>query len=92
MVCKHIVVYKGDMKNGDPVHVRVHAENVLGDVFRSTDKPSGVLIERALRTIDEIGCGALVYLQHDDMEKSIFRSPWTKKTMVWERKFFVLWA
>ena len=76
---KHIVIYKGDIASGRPVHVRVHSENVLGDVFRSTDKPTGVLLERALRTIDEIGCGALVYLQQDDMEKSILSQSMDQK-------------
>lgn len=68
---KHLVVYKGDLNNGSPVHVRMHSENVLGDVFRSLEKPTGVLLERAMRTINEIGCGALVYLQHEDLENSI---------------------
>jgi 3,4-dihydroxy 2-butanone 4-phosphate synthase/GTP cyclohydrolase II len=46
-----------------PTLVRVHSENVLGDVFRSTDITGRDSIARAMRRIAEAGRGALVYIE-----------------------------
>lgn len=68
---EHVVVYKGDLNTDEPVCVRVHTECVMGDVFRSQRSSGSRLIEQALRNIDDIGRGALVYLRQEDMENRL---------------------
>lgn len=49
----------------EPVLVRMHSQNLLGDVFGDAEQPSGRTLRAALRMIDQAGCGALVYLRHE---------------------------
>ncbi len=57
----------GQTDIGDPVLVRMHSQNLLGDVFGDIDQPSGRTLHAAMRRISDAGEGAIVYLRQDGM-------------------------
>ncbi len=59
----HLAFVKGDLRGEEPVLVRVHAESLLGDVFRSLQDPAGRELTSALKAIEKAGRGVLVYLR-----------------------------
>jgi len=59
---EHVALVKGDIKSGDPVMVRMHAMNPLGDVLGETDENPTVL-QDAMRQIDEEGRGVVVLIR-----------------------------
>jgi len=58
---------------GDPVLVRMHSQNLLGDVFGDQDQPSGRTLHTAMRMIRQQGRGAVVYLRHESMGTGLLR-------------------
>ena len=65
---RHLALVKGDISSPEPVLVRVHAESVLGDVFRSKLDPAGQELELSLRRIEAEGRGVLVYLRNNNKD------------------------
>ena len=57
----------------EPVLVRMHSQNLLGDVFGDVDDPSGKLLQAAMRRIQQEGRGAVVYLRHEGMGKGLLQ-------------------
>ena len=51
----------------EPVLVRMHSQNLLGDVFGDATQPSGQLLRESMRMIRDAGRGAVVYLRHEGM-------------------------
>lgn len=51
----------------EPVLVRMHSQNLLGDVFGDCGQPSGDTLHRAMRIIQDAGEGAIVYMRQDGM-------------------------
>lgn len=49
----------------EPVLVRMHRQNLLGDVFGDLAQPSGRALRTALTMIARQGRGALIYLRHE---------------------------
>jgi len=47
----------------EPVLVRVHRRDLLGDIFDEASNPSGALLRGSLRMIQRAGRGAVVYLR-----------------------------
>jgi len=47
----------------EPVLVRVHRRNLLGDIFDASNHPSGKELRASLKLIAEAGRGALIYLR-----------------------------
>ncbi len=47
----------------EPVLVRVHAHNLLGDVFADRASPSGRILQQAMQQIQAAGEGAVLYLR-----------------------------
>lgn len=47
----------------DPVLVRVHRRDLLGDIFDEVSSPTGRHLRQSLRQIQQAGRGALVYLR-----------------------------
>ena len=47
----------------EPVLVRMHRRDLLGDIFDATDRPSGAELRASLRAIRDAGRGVLVYLR-----------------------------
>ena len=59
----HLAMAMGDVRGGGPVLVRVHTENVTGDVFGSTMDDSGFQLHTALEKIAAEGRGVVLYLK-----------------------------
>ncbi len=58
-----LALVKGDpRKSQDAVLCRVHRGATIGDVFSSTDSEGGHNLRKALRRIEEAGCGVVLYL------------------------------
>lgn len=69
---EHIAIVKGEIDPSSPTLVRVHSENLLGDVFRSDRTQSGEFLQKALNLISENGSGVFVYLRMEDMQDRLF--------------------
>jgi 3,4-dihydroxy 2-butanone 4-phosphate synthase/GTP cyclohydrolase II len=61
----HIVLYKGDIGNGEPVLLRVHSECLTGDVFGSRRCDCGSQLHKAMRLIEEEGRGIILYMRQE---------------------------
>ena len=62
----HLALTVGDIGNGstdEPVLVRVHRRDLLGDIFDETSTQSGRTLRSSLKMIQAAGRGALVYLR-----------------------------
>ena len=53
---------KGKWDESDEVPVRVHSTSMLGDVFQITNFGKGPMLHAAMKKMDEIGFGVIVYL------------------------------
>ncbi len=60
---EHIALVKGEITPGEPVLVRMHALNVLGDVLGDTVGGGGGYLEGAMRMIGEEGRGVVVLIR-----------------------------
>ncbi|MCC7191330.1 MAG: 3,4-dihydroxy-2-butanone-4-phosphate synthase [Phycisphaeraceae bacterium] len=56
-----------------PVLVRMHSQNLLGDVFGDIQQPSARTLRASLRMIQNAGSGALVYLRHEGMGRGLLK-------------------
>lgn len=56
-----------------PVLVRMHSQNLLGDVFGDLQQPSHRTLRAAMQKIQAEGCGAVVYLRHEGMGKGLLK-------------------
>lgn len=56
-----------------PVLVRMHSQNLLGDVFGDLSQPSGSTLQQAMKLIQKQGEGAIVYLRHEQMGQGLLR-------------------
>jgi len=61
----HVALTLGDMDGPDPVLVRVHSECLTGDAFSSLRCDCGAQLDAALKQIQNIGWGCLVYLRQE---------------------------
>jgi 3,4-dihydroxy 2-butanone 4-phosphate synthase / GTP cyclohydrolase II len=62
---EHVAVIKGEVEGRDNILVRMHSECLTGDVFQSLRCDCGEQLEAAMRTIDEVGAGVIVYLRQE---------------------------
>lgn len=61
---EHIALIKGDLSEGGPVPVRVHASSVLSDVLAiGADESRTTLVQKAMETIAEEGRGVVVVIR-----------------------------
>jgi len=68
---EHVALVKGDIGGSDPVMVRVHVVNMLGDLLGVGNGLDGyALIEKSMRMIAEEGRGVLVLIR-DQRAKAI---------------------
>ncbi|MCC5829000.1 MAG: 3,4-dihydroxy-2-butanone-4-phosphate synthase [Phycisphaeraceae bacterium] len=56
-----------------PILVRMHSQNLLGDVFGDMAQPSGSTLRDAMKLIQRQGEGAIVYLRHEQMGQGLLR-------------------
>ena len=61
----HVALVLGDMSGPDPVLVRVHSECLTGDALGSLRCDCGAQLDSALRQIQRVGWGCLVYLRQE---------------------------
>jgi len=53
--------------------VRMHSQNLLGDVFGDTSQASGQTLRDSMRMIQAAGQGAIVYLRHEGMGTGVLK-------------------
>jgi 3,4-dihydroxy 2-butanone 4-phosphate synthase/GTP cyclohydrolase II len=59
---EHVALVLGDIREEEPVLVRVHSQCLTGDVFGSTRCDCGAQLELAMEKIREAGKGVFLYL------------------------------
>jgi 3,4-dihydroxy 2-butanone 4-phosphate synthase/GTP cyclohydrolase II len=79
----HVALVMGDLAQrddagrtldlDDPVLVRMHSQNLLGDVFAETTAGSASTLRASMRMIAQRGRGAIVYLRHERMGTGLLR-------------------
>ena len=62
---EHIAISMGDCSSDDPLAVRIHSECLTGDALGSLRCDCGEQLQEALRSIAEIGRGAVLYLRQE---------------------------
>jgi 3,4-dihydroxy 2-butanone 4-phosphate synthase/GTP cyclohydrolase II len=70
---EHVALVKGTIDPNKPTMVRVHAECLMGDVFRSKRTLSGDYLESSMKLIDGEESGVLVYLRVEEMGQRLRR-------------------
>ncbi len=58
----------------EPVLVRMHTQNLLGDVFGDNGQSSGRMLAESMRMIQDAGRGAIVYLRHEPMSSGLLQT------------------
>ena len=67
----HLALVMGHVSGDTPVLVRVHAKNLLEDVFSSKRNDCSITIRSAMQKIAEAGCGVLVIIRQNEDNKSL---------------------
>lgn len=63
----------GSIPATDTVLVRMHSQNLLGDVFGDASQPSGQTLRSAMQMIQSAGRGAVVYMRHEGMGTGVLK-------------------
>lgn len=63
----------GSVPSTSAVMVRMHSQNLLGDVFGDVTQPSGQTLAASMRMIQKEGRGAVVYLRHEGMGTGVLK-------------------
>ena len=64
---EHIALTLGEFKSDQEVLTRVQSDCVLGDVFMSTEAPTGLYLRSSLKKIQQAGSGVFVYLRTESL-------------------------
>ena len=67
----HLALVMGQVSGDEPILVRVHARNLLDDLFASKRSDSTVSIREAMQKIAEEGRGVLVVVRQTESNKSL---------------------
>ncbi len=62
---EHLALVKGEWEPDEPVLVRVHSECLTGDVFGSGRCDCGEQLHNAMRMIDAVGKGVILYMHQE---------------------------
>jgi len=62
---EHLALVMGELKNGEPVLVRVHSECLTGDVFHSMRCDCGEQLDMAMDMIAKEGKGVILYMRQE---------------------------
>ncbi|MEM8738703.1 MAG: 3,4-dihydroxy-2-butanone-4-phosphate synthase [Planctomycetota bacterium] len=57
----------------EPTLVRMHSQNLLGDVFGDLEQPSQQTLRQSMQMIQSAGRGAVVYLRHEGMGRGLLK-------------------
>ena len=71
----HLALVKGNFESDEPALVRMHSQDLFGDVFGSKQNPGYRHVHDSLRMISEKGRGVLVYLHHGALGFAIDEVP-----------------
>ena len=69
---EHVAIFKGKWTREDPVLVRVHSSCITGDIFGSYRCDCGPQLHEAMRMIDEIGQGVVIYMNQEGRGIGLF--------------------
>ena len=72
---EHVALVKGDVTTGDPILVRVQAENTIADVFGGDSPPSRKNLHLALKMIGEREKGVFLYLRRTNLGLAPHQTP-----------------
>ncbi len=67
----HLALVMGNVAGEDPILVRVHARNLLDDVFSSKRSDSSITIRDAMKKIADEGRGILVVIRQEENNKAL---------------------
>ncbi|MGR9074312.1 MAG: bifunctional 3,4-dihydroxy-2-butanone-4-phosphate synthase/GTP cyclohydrolase II, partial [Gammaproteobacteria bacterium] len=67
----HLALVMGKVAGYEPVLVRVHARNLLGDLFASRRNDSAISLRDAMKKIAEEGKGVLVVIRQEEDNKAL---------------------
>lgn len=67
---EHFAIYKGSLKK-EPLLVRIHSECVTGDILSSRKCDCGSQLHKAMRKINEVGNGLIIYLRQEGRDIGI---------------------
>jgi 3,4-dihydroxy 2-butanone 4-phosphate synthase / GTP cyclohydrolase II len=62
---EHVALVKGEIREEEPILIRVHSECLTGDVFGSNRCDCGPQLHAALAQIEEEGQGILLYMRQE---------------------------
>lgn len=62
---EHIVLTMGDIRNGEPLLIRVHSECLTGDALFSLRCDCGAQLQAAMQKVSVEGRGAIFYLRQE---------------------------
>lgn len=69
----HIALTKGNWDIDDVVPVRIHSAGVANDIFHLLTSNENSKLQRALKTIDQRGYGAIIYMNQELNEATLMR-------------------
>jgi len=67
----HLALVMGEVSGDRPVLVRVHAKNLLSDLFASTRNESSISLRAAMKKIADEGNGVLVVIRQQEDNKAL---------------------
>ncbi|MFB6098764.1 MAG: 3,4-dihydroxy-2-butanone-4-phosphate synthase [Salinibacter sp.] len=62
----HLALLKGEWSEDEPVLVRVHSQNVLGDVLAARREPYSEQLAESLLQVEHEGTGAILYMMQSN--------------------------
>ena len=62
---EHVVLYKGEWREDEPILVRMHSSCMTGDIFGSQRCDCGEQLHESMRMIEKEGKGLIVYLSQE---------------------------
>ena len=62
---EHVVLYKGEWREDEPILVRMHSSCMTGDIFGSQRCDCGEQLHKSMRMIEREGKGLIVYLSQE---------------------------
>ncbi|NOR73917.1 MAG: bifunctional 3,4-dihydroxy-2-butanone-4-phosphate synthase/GTP cyclohydrolase II [Draconibacterium sp.] len=62
---EHVALIKGTWKTDEPILVRVHSSCMTGDIFGSLRCECGDQLHAAMRMVDKVGKGVIVYMMQE---------------------------
>ena len=62
---EHVVLYKGEWTEDEPVLVRMHSSCMTGDIFGSQRCDCGEQLHKSMRMVEKEGKGLIVYLSQE---------------------------